>query len=453
MEIPIYTHLESYSGESRVTFAMPGHKNGRGLDRDYMHCDVTELPKTLNLYGTDSVICRANELLAESYGTKKSYILSGGSTLGIQTMIASALKRGDTLLAVSDCHISVINTCALLGINLKLIGAGICKDFFVPNGSEEIEITPEISAVIVTSPNYYGITKDIEKLAEKCRKAGVMLLVDEAHGAHFIGRFGLPESAAALGADMVCQSAHKTLNALTGGAYLHICSDRVDVQRAEKMMKMFSTSSPSYPIAASADVAREILFACDYSEIIRTISEFKDKIKSATEVQVLHNDDPMRIVLNFGKYEITGFEVLRQLSEGYFVDTEMADLVNVVFIASPYNTEEDFEKLYSALTEIVSKSKLKTEETVLALPPFEETTISPGDILGAKTEWVKVCRSAGRISAGTVCIYPPATAVVAAGQRISKEAAEYIEQVMAAGADAVGVCEDRIEVVYEESRV
>lgn len=451
METPIYTHLEKYCDEKHISFAMPGHKNGRGLSKDYMQCDVTELPKTLNLYGDDEVISCANKLLAKSYGAKKSYILSGGSTLGIQTMIAATLKRGDTLLAVSDCHISVINTCALLGIKLKLINAGICKDFFVPNGTEEIEISPEISAVIVTSPNYYGITKDIVKIAEKCKKANVALLVDEAHGAHFIGKFGLPKSAVSLGADMVCQSAHKTLNALTGGAYLHICSDRADIQRVEKMMKMFSSSSPSYPIAASADASRAELFTYDYNKIIRIVSEFKFGIERTTHIRLLKNDDPMRIVLNFGKYDITGFEVLRKLSDIYSIDAEMADLANVIFIVSPYNSEEDFERLYFALSEIISKIELLKEKKIYSLPPVEEIIVSPGDVLGKETEWVELSKSVGRISAGTVCMYPPATAVIAEGQRISKAAAEYIKEVTAVGADAMGVIEDRIEVVYEKS--
>ena len=162
-----------------------------------------------------------------------------------------------------------------------------------------------------------------------------MLLVDEAHGAHFTGRYGLPVSAVKLGADMVCQSAHKTLGALTGAAYLHIASERVDVSKVKRFAKMLSTSSPSYPVAASADMARAILCETDYSDIINEITDFKAATLKTFDIHIPDTDDITRLVLNFREYNITGFEMLEGLSDRYSIDAEMADFFNVVFIITP----------------------------------------------------------------------------------------------------------------------
>ena len=431
---PVYTRLKQHSRKNRIPFSMPSHKNMRGLKSDLLNCDVTELKDTLNLYGEDDAITEANRLLSEFYGAKSSFILSGGSTLAIQTMIFTALAPGDTLLASPDCHMSVINTCALLGINIRFL-------------NEETEIAPDVKAMLITSPNYYGIVKDIKSISEKCREKGVMLLVDEAHGAHFTGKNGLPLSAVSLGADMVCQSAHKTLNALTGAAYLHICSDTPDIERVKKGLCMFSTTSPSYPIAASADIARESIALADYSKIINECKLLKKHLQAKTAVRVLDNDDLTRLVLDFSEYEITGFKVLDILSANYSIDAEMADLFNVVLIASPYNTSRDFRKLLRAITEIVSKTKRREKSPVLPEIPYITERISPNNCLGKRTERTDLENSIGRVCASTVCVYPPGVAVIPMGATITKEAVEYMKLFMAQGAECVGLTDGKIEVV------
>ena len=155
---------------------------------------------------------------------------------------------------------SVINTCALLGINLKLFPKEIDNSFSVPKGTGTLKkhLTDDIDAVIITSPNYYGICSDIKNTAEECHAKNIPLLVDEAHGAHFIASNLFPQTAVKY-ADAVCQSAHKTLNAMNGSSYLHINGDLIDRKRLEKSLYMFQSSSPSYVIASSADIARDEL--------------------------------------------------------------------------------------------------------------------------------------------------------------------------------------------------
>lgn len=450
MQTPIYDRLAEYRRKNRISFAMPGHKSGRGLGVNFGICDVTELKSTVNLYGDDETVHRANTLLAELYGAKQSFILPNGSTGAIQSMIAATLKPRDTLLATSDCHMSVINTCAILGINLKLVRVSLCDDFLIPMGADEIEITPDIDAVFLTSPNYYGVTKNIRGVAEKCRRAGVPLLVDEAHGGHFTGRYGLPQSAVTLGADLVCQSCHKTMNALTGGAYLHVCTDTVDVGRVKRAIRTFHSSSPSYPISASADYARAVLAETDYGTIIKECTDFKQAISKATEIAVFGNDDPTRIVLNFREYDISGQAVSDILSERYSIDIEMADLVNIVLIVTPENTHGDFMALFHALCEIMSVTPKSGARVSIATPPSTDGIISPQRAWFAKTKFVDLRRSIGHTAAATVTAYPPGSAVIVAGGRVSREAVEYMERIISAGVDTVGITDGKIEVIDDE---
>ena len=436
MDIPIYKRLTEYHNQNRISFAMPGHKNMRTITINPCICDVTELSETLNLLDFDNpTTAKANRLLSKLYQTRESFILTCGSTSCIQAMILSVLNAGDTLLASSDCHMSVINICAVAGIRLKL------TDSF-----KESDIDGA-SAVLVTSPNYYGVTKDIHQISHICHNHGIPILVDEAHGAHFLGRCGLPQSATVQGADIVCHSAHKTLDAFTGASYLHICTDRVDISRIKRCICAVHTSSPSYIIAASADFARAYLCECDYSEIINECTEFKRVIGERTGICVLRNDDDTRIVLDFKNYDITGFEVDKMLSKRYFIDVEMADVSNIILIATPQNRHLDFISLYHALLEITENLDVNTEKKGLIKPKCPTGIIAPQNGMFAKTEHIRLCDAEGRVSAVTVCMYPPGTAIIVMGQRIGHQEIEYISELEHMGAKITGLNAGTIEVI------
>ena len=436
MDIPIYEKLTEYHNQNRISFAMPGHKNMRTLTINPCICDVTELSETLNLLDFDNpTTAKANRLLSKLYQTRESFILTCGSTSCIQAMILGVLNAGDTLLASSDCHISVINICAVAGIRLKLT-----------NSFQELD-TDGVSAVLVTSPNYYGVTKDIQQISHICRNKGIPLLVDEAHGAHFLGKCGLPQSAAVQGADIVCHSAHKTLNAFTGASYLHICTDRVDISRIKRCICAVHTSSPSYIIAASADFARASLCECDYSDIINECVQFKRVIGERTGICVLKNDDATRIVLDFKNYNITGFEVDKMLSERYCIDVEMADASNIILIATLQNRHSDFISLYHALLKITESLDVKTENKELIKPKCPAGIIEPQNGMFARTERIRLCDAEGRVSAVTVCMYPPGTAIIVMGQRIGHQEIEYISALENMGAKINGLNAGTIEVI------
>lgn len=449
METPIYTRLCDFHRKNRISFAMPGHKNLRGLAPDLQKCDVTELPATVDLRHEDGYVRRANELLSELYKTRRSFILTGGSTEGVQAMISSVLKRGEVLAAFSDCHISVINTCAVCGFRLALIPTELRKDFLAPCPPSGAELPEGVSALLVTSPNYYGITADISALAEKCRERGIPLLVDEAHGAHFIGSEKFPPSAVSQGADMVCQSAHKTLNALTGAAYLHICGDRADETRVRRMLSVFGSSSPSYPIAASADAARAVLAEARYDGIIGECENFRGAIRGMTDIRVLENDDPTRIVLNFAAYDISGYEVLNTLSERYGIDIEMADILNIVLIVTPWNTHTDLMELFRALADITDGAGERKKMPEIEPVRRERGITDPGAAMFEESESVELEAAAGRTAAAVTAAYPPGCAILVPGDVITRADIEYIERLRDCGAEISGLCGGKTEVVKE----
>lgn len=451
MNAPLYNTLIEYHKKNRISFAMPGHKNGRGLAKDLICCDVTELDATDDLHRPREAVKESQRLLAKLYGAEESYILTCGSTAGIQAAVTAALNPGETLLAASDCHMSVINTCALIGVKLRLIPRAVNEEFLIPTGALEIEDMldkySDIKAVLVTSPNYYGICADAASLAEICHARNIPLLVDEAHGAHFIADERLPESAAPI-ADAVCQSAHKTLNALTGAAYLHVNGNLINRARLESALSMFQTSSPSYVIAASADTARaELESGGDWKRAVDLAAEFKRAVKGNTKIKVFENDDITRIVLNFGAYDTTGFNVSKELSEKYGIDIEMADLANIVLIVTPSNNAEDFAAMFDALRQITRGLKECEKPPEIGQPSVCDDLIDPKAAFFAESETARFTESENRVSRRTVTAYPPGTPIILTGGKITRAQIEYVNYLRSIGAEITGIENGEIEVV------
>lgn len=453
MHSPIYEHLDKYHKSDRVSFAMPGHKNGRGLKADFLSCDVTELDATLNLRSrADAVIGEAQLRLCALYSSDESYILTGGSTAGIQAMLAGALSPGATLLVSGDCHMSVINTCALCGYNIRFFGTDFDQETMIPRDREPlaraIERRHDVDAVLITSPNYYGMCRSVEEIAFACHKYDIPLLVDEAHGAHFIATDKLPKSAIECGADAVVNSAHKTLNALTGAAYLHIKSDLLDKNRLRKALEMFTTSSPSYPIAASADMARaELEDSYEWERTVKRCEDFKRAISENTFIHIVENDDPTRIVLNFSGFDISGYEAGKRLSEEYGIDVEMSDILNIVLIATPSNTQEDFDRLFNAMVGIYDTLTISQEHVQILPPPEHSEFIEPQRAFYANPKYVSIAKSFGKISAATITAYPPGVPILCMGEQITAGHVAYLRHLMNAGAEFTGFDGEEIPIL------
>ena len=448
MDTPLYKRLKNYADSDRVSFSMPGHKRRTDFS-ELAKSDITELPATADLHAESDAVEEANSLLSKLYKSKRSFILSGGSTTAIHAMIAAAVKPGETLLVTPDCHMSVINICAVMGIKIRVADADFDGDFMIGRGINSVlkylNNYPDIRAVLITSPTYYGVCSDIKRIAAECHAHGKALIIDEAHGAHFIASDKLPDSSSFY-ADLVCHSAHKTLNALTGAAYLHVNGDIIRPERVRKFINIFETSSPSYVIAASADIARAELENGGWDDIIDICGRFKERIKQLG-IAPLDNDDSTRVVLSFGKYNITGYDVETVLSEKYSVDIEMADMTNIVLIATPKNTADDFEWLYAALEEIVSGiTKRETSDYEIQPMPRRGIINSQSALFSGGRE-VGIENASGLTSRSTVTAYPPGTPVIFAGEIITGAHIKAILELKSAGAKITGMNKNMIDTV------
>lgn len=450
MKAPLYSRISQYASQNRISFAIPGHK---GKTDTFSPLDVTELRHTADLHAESDAVKTADTLLSALYKSERSFILTGGSTTAIHAMISSALKPGETLLVTPDCHMSVINICAVMGIKIRIADTEFNDEFLI-NGKTSSVLKylnnyPDIRAVLITTPNYYGICSDIRRIADECHAHGKPLLIDEAHGAHFIASDKLPESSS-LYADLVCHSAHKTLNALTGAAYLHCRGNLISPDTVRKFINIFETSSPSYVIAASADTARAELAESgqkDWDCLISLCNGFKEKIRD-TGILTLQNGDPARLVLNFANFDVTGFQISDILSDRFGIDVEMADYKNTVLITSPKNTPEDFNALCAALIKITGTLDTAKNNS---MPPFlrikHDGIIEPQRALFSMHCAINLSLSEGYVSAATVTAYPPGTPIIIAGERITKEQINAIAALKTAGAAITGINDNMIDTV------
>lgn len=461
-DTPLYNFLKEYASSGIVPFHMPGHKMGKGLSRiltdNPAALDITEVPGADNLHFPTGVVKQAQEFTAKAFGADRSFFLVNGSTCGIYAIISTICKPGDSLIVARDCHKSVIHGMMLAKVRPVFIMPEYNSRFGFTTGISAIKLKEILkdnktaAGVLLTRPNYYGICSDIKEIAEAVHACGKVLAVDEAHGSHFKFNKRLPICAMDAGADICVQSAHKTLPAFTQGAYLHVGSQLVDMEKLEYYLTVYQTSSPSYMIMASLDTAREIMQKEGgrlLDGIISVIGEnkacFSDKAITFADDTTVKNyaADPTRITANVGNLGITGYEAENVLRYDYGLQVEMADLYNLVCIATVADTAGTIGRLFSSLEKLCSSHASKQPaEIIQSCPELPEQKLDYHEAVQAAGEWTALPQSVNRISKGIVAPYPPGIPAVCPGEVISPAVAEYIGSILAAGGRVNGLNEN-----------
>lgn len=439
----MYDAVKGYNDKNRISFAMPGHKGGRGIDFCLNEFDVTELCDTLDLHHPNEPVKASTEFLTGFYETDLSLYLTGGSTSGIFIALSSVCKRGDTVAVGRGCHISVVNACIFLGLKMviipqktdELLNCLKCVE------AESINILLEnydVRAVLITSPTYYGECADIRTISEALHKKNIPLIVDEAHGAHFKSCDKLPQSAVDMGADICVQSAHKTLDAITPAAFIHLKSKIVSKEKLKQAAAMRETSSPPYYLVISAEKAVERLLDNPFSHTADVCRNLRNKVTAETDIIMPEgeNYDITRLVFCFSGYETTGFEVSKILREIYNIDVEAADSTNVVCIATPSNTDEEMEKLCRAVISVTKLLKPRQSKKVYSFDGFSE--LNPSESFYAEKKACELYKSEGCIAGDMVLAYPPGIPIIYPGERVSANAIEYIKMLEESGAQIIG---------------
>ena len=413
---PLYEALRAHAALGRSSFHTPGHKgNPEALPETLYSLDLTELPDTDSLFDAAGPIREAEELAARMFGTARTCLSAGGCTLCIQAMLRLAAPRGGKILCSRVVHRSAVNAMALLGIE---------PVWAMPDRvADALREAPDICAVYVTSPNYYGQLLDIPAISAACRERGVPLLVDNAHGAHLM--FTEPKlHPLLLGADLTADSPHKTLNVLTGGAWLQVGNPGY-ADAAKSSMALFGSTSPAYPVMASLDLCREWLeiHADAFAALQRRVAQIRAFAQERGIALPAGQLDPTRITLNTASIGLSGTEAA-ELFRKNGVEPEYADSAYVVLIATPFSTARDFRRLKKAVGLLPVSRPLSIPEALPPLPPVETGL---REAVLAESETVPLSSAVGRIAAEAACPCPPGVPAVMPGERVTKEAAEFLQ--------------------------
>lgn len=424
MSTPLYDTLKDYAAKKTARFHMPGHK-GRWLPLPELvplaPLDVTEIPGTGNLYEAGEPFDSAQALWAEVFGFDHCQFLTGGSTMGVLTGLTLFCPPGSRVLLDRGCHRSAFNALALLDLDpVYLPRPWLAEENLVgPFGPEQVEAAlkkaPDIKTICITSPTYAGALSDIPAIAQVAHAHGARLLVDGAHGAHlpFLGIDAFS------GADGVVVSAHKTLPAMGQSALLF--TRGVDPELVRRRASLYGSSSPSYPMMASLDAAREWMLGPgkqEYDRAARRVAGLRRRFPSVGDQLPW---DPARLTV-----KVKNGPAFAQALEGMGIYPEMEDGGHVVFICSAQDREEDLDRLEGALSALEGEMGPCPP---LPAPPAPERVLSPRQALFAPVETLPLADCLGRVAAGQLAPYPPGIPVVAPGERIGKKELSYFAQI------------------------
>lgn len=457
MRMPIIDFIEKYEQSNTVRFHMPGHKG-----RTFLGCegfDITEIKGADSLYEADGIIAKSEKEATKLFGTLRTLYSTEGSSQCIRAMLYLAVtskkekmraEERPIIVAARNVHKAFLYAAALIDIDVEWLWSeneseSLCKcDISTRQLENTLERLEESGrkpvAVYVTSPNYLGQQLDIESLSKVAHQYGVLFLVDNAHGAylHFLEKSEHPID---LGADLCCDSAHKTLPVLTGGAYLHIADRSIDegeekgremtkeiVDISKQAMSLFGSTSPSYLTMASLDVCNRYM-ADGYRENLREKIKQIDSLKKdlAKQGWKIEKTDPLKVTIKVP--EKMGKKISDKLREKK-IECEYAEESYIVFMLTVENTEEEIEWLGESLGEIAGQMQLKSsdiQKAIIFSAPKGEQICSIRQAIFSASETIPVREALGRICAMPTVTCPPAIPIAVAGEKIAEQTIEVFE--------------------------
>lgn len=469
-QTPLMDYLNAYAQSGPARYHMPGHK-GHMLPQPLAPLaawDITEIEGSDNLHRPEGVIAQSQALLSHAVGAAHSFYLVGGSTAGIQAMVMCCLREGDKLLVERNCHKSAVSALALSGAQPIYLWTPTDPHNDLPGCltpqqvSEAVANHPDAKALLMTSPNYYGCAADLPAISQIVHNAGMMLLVDEAHGAHLpyapVG-MGFPQGAAGY-ADMWVQSAHKTLPAPTQCAMLHVKNPQ-NVPRLQRMLGLLQTSSPSYLFMAGLEAARVWMQQYGEQGLVdckRGMDEIRGRFFDKQGIRVMDREmcgragvvamDATRLVVDVSGIGLTGYQAEAFLRTQHNVWPEMSDMRHVVLLGAAVDTPQMVQRLQQALVELnqhrgdaayVPPQQLPQPAQVMAL-----RSVMQGDV-----QTVALEQAAGRVMACAVGLYPPGIPMLCPGEQAQAMHIQALIKAADMGAQLFGVQDGCVDVVQD----
>lgn len=466
--------LKRYTSSKAYPFHMPGHKrNPSSIYGEFpIDRDITEIDGFDNLHHAEEVLLEVQKKASELYETKETFYSINGSTAALLSAISAAIHRNGKILMARNSHKAVYHAAYLRNLDTVYLYPQLEVKFGINGGilPEDVDNflkkDKEIEAVLVTSPTYDGVVSDIRQIAEICHKYEVPLIVDEAHGAHFKFSEYFPVSAADLGADLVIQSVHKTLPAMTQTAILHRCSERVPREKIQQFLGIYQTSSPSYILMASIDSCMEKI--CHdgkvmFEEYGTNLEKTRKRLKNLKNLQLMTEEicgkygiydyDKSKILIFtkdvwFDEKPLNGKKLHQILREKYQLEMEMDAENYIVALTSAGDTAEGFERLCAALEEIDQCAyRIISRDTENILGDLQcnavqelknsytqmEQKLTIADAMESVSQSVRLEESEGKISAEFVYLYPPGIPILVPGEKITDSFLQTVERYKAQG--------------------
>ena len=468
---PVYEALQEFRRNRVVPFDVPGHKRGRGnpelvslLGKQCVELDVNSMKPLDNLCHPISVIKEAEELAAEAFGAAHAFLMVGGTTSAVQTMVLTACKSGEKIILPRNVHRSVINALVVNGATPIYVNPdtdsrlGIALGMKISQVERAIEENPEAKAILVNNPTYYGICSNLTKIVELAHEHGMMVLVDEAHGTHFYFGENMPLTAMAAGADMSSVSMHKSGGSLTQSSFL-LTGPGVSPGYVRQVINLTQTTSASYLLISSLDISRrnlalrgkdlfaEVMRIADYARTeINKIGGYYAYGKELINGDSVYDFDPTKLTVYTLDIGLAGIEVYDLLRDEYDIQLELGDMGNVLAYISIGDRMREVERLVSALVDV--KRRYSKDRSGL----FDHEYINPSVVMtpqeafyAPKEEMIPIRETNGRICTEFVMCYPPGIPILAPGERITQEIIDYILYAKDKGCQLTGPEDEKVE--------
>lgn len=467
IEDSLLSRLKKYGETDVYPFHMPGHKRRLWAQEwgNPIAMDITEIDGFDNLHAPEGILKESMERAAHFYGSEKSYYLVNGSTCGILSAICACTSHGGHIILGRNCHKSAYNGIFLNGLHASYVYPqwiaeyGMDGGYLLSDVQAAVEKDPLSKAVLLVSPTYEGVVSDIGAIAGWLHERGILLIVDEAHGAHFpFGEEGqFPKSALKMGADVVIQSLHKTLPSPTQTAILHVQGTLVDRERLERYLHIYQSSSPSYILMAGIDrcvrgmmeEGRELMKA--YGE---SLSKLRERLSGLNHIRVpgrgelgagVYDLDPSKLVLSVLGTDISGRMLMEELRQRYHLELEMSAPTYALAMTTVADTAEGMERLWEALAQIDGRIGPGSGTLDLSFCQRKirlKQSCTMAEALEGRWESVSWADSVGRTAAETVFVYPPGIPIVVPGEVISEAVIEAVEMYEKQGFPVQGLSDE-----------
>lgn len=476
-QTPLFTGLLAHASRNPIQFHIPGHKKGAGMAPEFrkfigenaLSIDLINIAPLDDLHAPHGMIRDAQEIAAEAFGADHTFFSVQGTSGAIITMVMTVCTPGDKILVPRNVHKSILTGIILSGALPVFMSPeldynlGIAHGVSVETVRNALDQHPDAKGVLVINPTYFGVAADLKAIVELSHSRGVPVLVDEAHGVHINFHEEMPLSAMQAGADMAATSVHKLGGSMTQTSVLNIREGYVKAGRVQAIISMLTTTSTSYLLLASLDVARKQLATKGRQLVDRSMKLATEARRAINEIPGLYclgpevigqtsssfDFDPTKLCISVKELGITGLDMENMLRDEFNIEVELSDLYNILCIISLGDVKDDIDALLHALRTFSNRfyQTRPAKHVKVTVPTVPILAMSPREAFYAETEEIPLKEAEGRVIAESIMVYPPGIPVFLPGEIVSQENLEYIAECIEAGLPVQGTEDPNMQMV------